>query len=914
MYRIRFVPPKTAALLLCCTLLFPMNVRLQGQNSVTLPDSVLQIGYSTEAQQRLPGLTDRITEQQMNKTPLTNPIEAISGRVAGLTVQKGDNSRASLQAVRLRGTNSLVTGNDPLIIVDGVFGDLQMLNSVYPSDIESFTILKDASETAQYGSRGASGVIQITTKKGVSGKMNVSYSGSYGVTSAYKRVEMLDGHSFRQTAAALGVDALDKGFDTDFQQEVGQTGFRQNHHVAFNGGAPESNYRIALGYIDREGVVRGERLKNFFSNMNMSQEIWGERLTTRLGMFASIRNNSVIPDEQKLFYSAAAFNLTFPNHRNPETGAWEQTTTANQITHPLGWIEVKDDEANSHISTHALLEFVPDERFTVKIFGSYSHNVIEHAQFFPTYVWAHGQACRSTRKSEAWVGNITFNYKEAFGRHAIDFLALAELQQETHSGYGVTVTDFNTDDFGYHNLQGGATRLWEGTSSFYEKPTLASFMGRADYSLDRRYSITATLRADGSSKFGAHHKWGLFPSVSVAWMAGNEAFMQELSLISDLKLRAGYGLAGNQGGISSYATKDMLSPDGVAPAGDLPSVTLSTMKNVNPDLKWEVKRTIDMGIDIGLFEDRLYLSAGYYRSKISDMLYMYHVGVPPFIHNTLLANIGSMRNSGTEIAIAAIPFRNDESQLSINLNATFQQNRLLSLSGYYNGELISAPRYRSIASLNGAGFHGGYNHVVYQVIGEPLGVFYLPKSTGLVSTASGGYAYGVADLNGGGVSLEDGEDRYVAGQAMPKLLIGSNLGFRFRRCDVSVQINGAFGHKIYNGTALTYMNINSFPDYNIMKEAPSRNIQDQTATDYWLERGDYVNVDYVALGWNVPVKSSFVTSLRLSVMVDNLLTVTGYSGLTPMINHSAVSPTLGLDDKRGYPPARTFSVGVNLSF
>ncbi len=906
---------KTFVMSLCCSLFFfSAKAQSQGQTRWMPPDTVLKGGAPTESQERLSGLTDRITEQDMNKTPMTNPIEAISGRVAGLAVQKGDNARASLQAVRLRGTTSLITGNDPLIIVDGVFGDLQMLNSVYPSDIESFTILKDASETAQYGSRGASGVIQITTKKGVGSKMHVSYSGSCGMTFAYKRLGMLTADRYRETVNALGIAALDKGFDTDFQKEIEQVGFRQNHHVAFNGGSTGSNYRIALGYIDREGVIKGERLKNFFSNMNMSQKVFGDKVITYLGMFASIRNNSVIPDEQKLFYSAASFNPTFPNHRNPNTGSWEQTTTANQITHPLAWIEVNDDESNSHISTHALLEFAPDNRFTVKMFGSYSHNVIEHGQFFPTYVWAHGQAYRSTRRSEALVGNITCNYKESVGKHSVNLLALAELQRETESGYEVTVTDFNTNDFGYHNLQGGATRLWEGTTSFYDRPSLASFMGKMDYAFDHRYSITATIRADGSSKFGARHQWGVFPSVSVAWMVGKEAFMRNFSVVNDLKLRAGYGLAGNQSGISSYATRNMLSPDGVAPIGDLSSVTLSTMKNINPDLKWEVKRTFDAGVDIALFENRLYFSAGYYRSTILDMLYLYHVAVPPFIHHTLLANIGSMRNSGTEISLGVIPLRTAESQLSVNLNATFQQNKLLSLSGYYNGEIISAPKYRSIASLNGAGFHGGYNHVVYQVVGQPLGVFYLPKSTGLVPDGKGGYTYGVADLNGGGVSLEDGEDRYIAGQAMPKLLIGSNVGFRFRRCDLSIQLNGAFGHKIYNGTALTYMNMNTFPDYNVMNEAPSRSIKDQTATDYWLERGDYLNVDYIAFGWNVPLTGTYVSSLRLSVMVDNVFTFTGYSGLTPMINHSAVSPTLGLDDKRGYPPARTFSVGFNVTF
>ena len=329
-----------------------------------------------------------------------------------------------------------------------------------------------------------------------------------------------------------------------------------------------------------------------------------------------------------------------------------------------------------------------------------------------------------------------------------------------------------------------------------------------------------------------------------------------------------------------------------------------------------VKHTFNAGADLGMFGNRLLFSINYYNSKTTDMLYLYNVSVPPFAYNTLLANIGSMRNSGTEIAIGITPLKTRDMELNINANITFQRNKLLSLSGDYNGENISAPEYKSLASLDGAGFHGGYNHIVYQIVGQPLGVFYLPHSSGLVSDGNGGYTYGIADLNGGGVSLEDGEDRYVAGQAVPKTLLGSNISFRYKRFDVSLQVNGAFGHKIYNGTSLTYMNMNIFPDYNVMEEAPRRNIKDQTATDYWLEKGDYINFDYLTIGWDVPLGKSrkYIQSLRLALTVNNLATITGYSGLSPMINSSTVNSTLGVDDKRGYPLARTYTLGLSINF
>ena len=298
------------------------------------------------------------------------------------------------------------------------------------------------------------------------------------------------------------------------------------------------------------------------------------------------------------------------------------------------------------------------------------------------------------------------------------------------------------------------------------------------------------------------------------------------------------------------------------------------------------------------------------------MLYQYEVSVPPFAYNKLLANLGSLRNSGVELGIGLTPIRQEDMELNINVNVTFQRNKLLSLSGMYNGEYMSAPEYTPIADVTGAGLHGGYNHIVYQIVGQPLGVFYLPHCTGLVQREDGTYAYEIADLDGGGINLEDGGDRYIAGQATPKTLLGSNFSFRYKNFDVSLQINGAFGHKIYNGTSLTYMNMGSMPDYNVLSEAPERNIYDQTATDYWLEDGDYINFDYLTVGWNISLKKwqNYIRRLRISASVNNIATITGYSGLTPIINSYIVNNTLGVDDKRTYPIFRSYTLGLSIQF
>ncbi len=910
-------------LLIACFLGFSLGMKGQVEliSSDTLRiDSLrveeIKIGYAVGNQQTLSGAVDKVSEKRMNKGFVTTPLEALSGQSAGVSISSGEKRAAMLSSVRVRGTTSLTGGNDPLVIIDGVSADLSALNTIYPADIESFTILKDASETAQYGSRGASGVIEVATKKGKSESFRVSYTGNYGVQSVYKNLEMLSADEFRAVARQLNMDILDLGNQTNFPDEITRLGVMQNHHIAFGGGTNTTNYRASIGMMDRKEVVQNNAYQNFTAKVNLSQKAFQDRFQLDMGLFGSLQKNNYLTDEQKTFYSAATFNPTFPNHRNQETGSWDQITNASQITNPLAWLEVQDDESNAHFNTHMKLSLLLNRYLTFSVFGSYSYNVIENSQYLPTSVWAHGQAYKGENKTEDLLGNMMLSYANTWGKHKLDVLGLAEVQKKILTGFYTTVTNFTTDQYGYNNLQAGAVRLWEGTGSFYESPRLASFLARFNYVYDGKYVLTANARADASSKVGENNRWGFFPSTSLAWILSEEGFLKDVSFLNNLKLRAGYGVSGNLGAIDSYNSLQLMKPNGVVSVNGAPTVTMGVIRNANPDLKWEVKRTFNVGLDAGFFQNRLILAADYYHAKTSDMLYLYDVSVPPFAYNKLLANLGSMENSGVELGLGITPLQKKDMELNINVNVAFQKNKLLSLSGMYNGQYMSAPQYTPIASLNGAGFHGGNNHIVYQIVGESLGVFYLPHCTGLVEQADGSYRYEVADLNGNGVNLEDGEDRYVAGQATPKAMLGSNFSFRYRNFDISLQINGAFGHKIYNGTALSYMNMGSFPDYNVMKGAPEQRIKDQTATDYWLENGDYVNFDYLTVGWNVPLGKlkKYIRYLRLSASVNNLATITAYSGLTPMINSSIVNSTLGVDDKRNYPVARSYSIGLNFQF
>jgi hypothetical protein len=480
-------------------------------------------------------------------------------------------------------------------------------------------------------------------------------------------------------------------------------------------------------------------------------------------------------------------------------------------------------------------------------------------------------------------------------------MALAEAEMERKTGFYVTVTNFSTDAFGYNKLSAGATRPWDGTDSYYREAHMESFLGRAQVTLWGRYTLTANARGDASSKFGKNHRWGFFPSISGAWVISKERWMKPLKWISNAKLRIGYGLAGSQGGIDSYNSMQLLTPNGVVPYAGSITTTLGIIRNANPDLKWEVKKTFNVGLDLSMWEKRIALSIDYYKSKTTDMLYVYTVPVPPFPYDKFLANLGSMQNGGLEIGFGITPLRTKDVELTINMNWTFERNKLLALDGDYNGQRLTAPQSKGISALWGAGFHGS-STVVKQIVGEPLGVFKLPHCNGIVKDSEGLKYYDVTD------------DSYICGQATPKAVMGSNIALRYRHWDITTQINGAFGHKIYNGTALSYMNVLSMPNYNIMKGAPEEAIMDQTISDYWLENGDYVNFDYVTIGWTIPIKMKHIQGLRLSVSVNNLATITGYSGVTPMINSSIINSTLGIDDKNVMPAYRSYTFGLSLKF
>jgi TonB-linked SusC/RagA family outer membrane protein len=895
-----------------------------------LLDDVIVVGYATGSQKTISGAIQKVGRENMNVGVVVNPLQAIKGKVAGVNISKTGGDPTAAATIRVRGTTSLTGGNDPLVIIDGVFGDLALLNAISPSDIESVTVLKDASEAAQYGSRGASGVLVVTTLKGKGGSntKSLSYDGTFGVENIYKNLKMLSGDQYRAAAKAGGyVNALDKGYNTNFIEEMERTGYTQSHNISFGAASSDySSYRASIGIVDQQGILRNNSMKNATAKLDASQMMFDNKLQIDFGMFGSQINKRYLNDYLKTFYSAAAYNPTFPSTPNAD-GTWPEDPNANEVQNPMGRLQIDDREVYSNLNVHAKLTWSILEDLKLSAFGSYTYGVKENLKYIPKNIKAglndRGYATRDDSKNMAIMGNLMLNYKKRTNMHYFDFLGLAEAQKYQYTGFSAGARGFDDADFyGYNNLKGGANVKYGDVKSYINGYQLVSFMGRFNYIYDSKYIATVNLRTDASSKLGKNNKWGFFPSASLAWDVKEEDFLKDNRTFSNLKIRAGYGLTGNQDAIESYNSLSLYGPSDDNKLGSIngrPSVPPVIKRNANPDLRWETKQTFDAGVDLGFWNNRLTATIDFYTSKTVDLLYTYDVPVPPFVYPTMLANLGAMKNDGIELALGVTPVKMRDMELNVNANFAYQKNKLLSLSGTYMGEAFNAREYMNLTSVTGAGLIGGYNNVTYNIVGQPLGVFYLPKSNGLINNGFGDYYYSIVDIDGiEGIDLADGKDRYVAGQAMPKFYLGGNIAFRYKQMDVQTQLNGAFGHKIYNGTSLTYMNMNPFPTYNVMIGAPEKNIKDPRVTDYWLEKGDYLQVEYLSIGYNFDTsKMKYVKKIRLSASVNNLYTFTHYSGLSPLINSTAIykdNNTIGLDDKQFYPLSRTYSLGLSVNF
>jgi TonB-linked SusC/RagA family outer membrane protein len=512
------------------------------------------------------------------------------------------------------------------------------------------------------------------------------------------------------------------------------------------------------------------------------------------------------------------------------------------------------------------------------------------------------------------MASFQLSYNKTIGKHAISALALTEAQKYNYWYNYSKATGFETDYFKYNNMQAGSTVKWGDVQSNATEYTLMSYLGRLNYMFDNRYVVTLNARADGSSKLGANHKWGFFPSASLAWIISNEGFMKNQRLFNNLKFRVGYGVTGNQDAIDPYRSLSLMSPNGTTTYNGATVTTYALDSNPNPDLKWETKYTFDAGIDFSMWRGRFSGTIDAYMSTTRDLLYTYQVPVPPFTYTSLLANMGEMSNNGIEIGLHAAPIETKDMGLTLQGNVAFQKNKLVSLSGTYNGQDLTTSKYIALNSASCNGLTSNTN-VVYMTEGYPVNIFRLPVHDGFKTDDTGKKTYQVKDVNGdGGITLDDEGDREFLGQATPKVFASFGGTFRYKNWDLSTQLNGGFGHHIYNFTSLRLSNLGAFPTYNVLKSAEELGVYNAQHTSYWLEKGDYVNIEYITLGYNLPASKlglNYIKGLRFALSCNNVATLTGYSGLTPILNNATIG---GGIDNNVFPIMRTYTAMLSVKF
>lgn len=672
--------------------------------------------------------------------------------------------------------------------------------------------------------------------------------------------------------------------------------------------------RASVGVNDRNGLVRGTDFTNYTARFITSQKALNDKLQIELALNGGYRTGNTVP--QSIWAGALLYNPTYPTHRNPETGMWDvDRNVAGQTTHPGEVLESKTNIESTSLNATGRLTYNILPGFTASLFGSFDYRSSQTKSYSPNDLFNttsyRGQASIRNSARRNWMTNFQLSYIKDIGKHSINALALAEAQEYYSFSNSSTARGFDTNYFGWNNLEAGSDVKYGDVTSSASKNTLLSYMARINYMYDDRYVITLNARADGSSKLGANHKWGFFPSASAAWIITNEEFMKNQDLISNLKFRVGYGVTGNQDAISALNSLQMLSPTGATSFNNQSSVTYGIISNANPDLKWEMKYTFDIGLDFALWDGRLQGTFDYYRSTTKDLLYTYDVSVPPFTYPTLLANMGEMTNNGFELSLTGDVINTRDMRLTLSGNVAYNKNKLVSLNGTYNGEQLTTPEWVSLATAQSSGLTANTG-VTYMGEGYPVGVFRLPVWEGWNEDENGHKTYVLKDLDGDGtVDQSDLGDREILGQVIPKVTANFNVRFAWKNFDISAQLNGAFGHHIYNFTSNAMNYMGAFPVMNVMKGAPEKGIYELLHSSYYLEKGDYVNIEYITIGYNFG-KALGVQNARVALSCNNVGTITGYSGLTPLINSQSMNG--GVDARNVTPLMRTYTLQLILTF
>jgi TonB-dependent starch-binding outer membrane protein SusC len=887
-----------------------ITIQLQ-QRSGALADVVV-VGYGTTRKRDLTGAVSSISEKELNPGAITNPLQQIAGRAPGVNVRQAGSEPGSAPNVRIRGITSLIGGNNPLVVVDGIQGGMDLLNQVPPSEIESIDILKDASATAIYGSRGAPGVILITTKKGRAGRTTLEYAMTASVDVITRKLDMLNASEWAEQAQKWNVPAsTNKGGDTDWFDLLTRTGSTQNHTLSFGGGSNGFSYRASLSAILQNGLVINSNFRNYIGRIQATQKALDNKLTLTFNLNSG--TNSTVSSPGSIGTAAFTSNLVSLTYVTRPTdpvyasdGSYFTDPGVFQYINPYAVAQTVVNESNSNNlfgSLRADLQVLPG--LTAGWFGSWRKRDSRSGYYLPalstvtTAIDNKGIANINNNGQDERLMDITLNYRKGFGNHNIEGLLGYEWQNQTYQGSFAQAKGFFNDIATYNALQlGDLSRVQPGDFSSYKNDrTLVSFFGRVNYSFLNRYLLTATLRRDGSSVFGPNNKWGSFPSASFAWRIGNEPFLAGQKIFDDLKLRVGYGVTGNQQGLSPQRSLELVGGSGVAYFGGAVVTNYAVTQNANSDLTWETRNQANAGIDFSMLNNRLNGSVDVFRATTKNLLFNYSVPRPPFPFGTITANVGSLLNEGLEFALSYQLIKTRNTTLTLGGNLSLLRNEVLNLSGSINGVPLNTDTV-------------GWGTNSYLIKGEPIGLFNILKYEG----KNAQNVMTVVDRDRNGV-IDQGarsKDRFVEGSALPTYTYAFTPTFSHKNLDVSMVWRGSGGNKIFNSVRASLSAFENLGKSNLLRSAvPLGIFTNRYSSDLWLEDGAFLRFENISVGYRIATQSTrYIDGLRLSLTATNLAVFTKYSGLDPEVSANGGSGS-GTDNGT-YPRTTGIALGLNV--
>ncbi|UKM64276.1 TonB-dependent receptor [Flavobacteriaceae bacterium GSB9] len=870
-------------------------------------DEVVVVGYGSVKKRELTGSVASMKPEDFNEIAAPDAMQLIQGKVAGLSITRtngGDPTQGF--EIRLRGASSISASQEPLVVIDGIPGG--NLNALAPEDIASMDILKDGSAAAIYGTRGTNGVILITTKKGKSGAAQVEFSSKYTVQSILNNLDVLNANQYRAmkskieaTHPEVAASMIDYGYDTDWFDEITRSPLSHIQHLSLSGGSEETTYRLSLYYTDQQGVMLNSSMDELRGNLNLTHRTLNDRLKFNVQLGLSDRKEN--PVNYDAFRQATKRNPTEPVYNEDgslfEIQGWQYENPVGQL------LERTRDNSASYFFGNLGLELKITDWLKAGVIGGLQKRRYLNGYYEPSYSLPQetsgrtGTASRSAGMEETKTLEATIDVNKTFDAHVFNVTAGYSFQEFIAEGFDAENSNFITDDLLYNNI-GSGTFLTSGNAdmgSFKNKNRLVGFFSRIAYNYDGKYFLSASIRTEGSSKFGANNKWGTFPAISAAWDITKEDFFDS-STFDLLKIRIGYGVTGNQG-IDPYLSLSRLSETGFFFYNGNFIPGYGPDSNPNPNLKWETKKETNIGLDWAAKNGRIGGTIDYYVRDTEDLLNLYDVPVPPNLYEQTMANVGSMRNSGLEITLNAVPVRTKDFNWNLDFNFDYRKNELLSLSNdYYSLE------YRNVGAIGSPGVEA-WTHRYYEggSIGNIHGYIY----EGL--TDEGLWIF--KDTDGvDGITIEDRTD---IGNGIPDFYAGLTNAFKYKNWDMSFMFRGMFGHQIINHKRIFYENPSLLP-LNILTSAMDTNLWDSpNFSSYYVENGDFVKLDNLTVGYNIPFKNTdLIKSGRIFVTGANLFVITGYKGIDPEGAIGGLTP--GIDSRNDYPSTRTFTLGFNVKF